>query len=171
MHATTASFLAGAACRPFPSKVSANAALLRTSSSMRPMRRAILAVAASRVGGVRSRQPFREEQAMVARVTSVRVNPEDVEDSIRLFDESVIPAAEQEEGFQGVLLLVRDDGHALAIDLCDSIEHVRANERSGVYQTQVTKFADKIVETPKRQVYRVAVAKGLKGGRELLLRS
>jgi hypothetical protein len=105
---------------------------------------------------------------MVARVTSVRVNPEDVEESIRLFDESVIPAAEQEEGFQGVLLLVRDDGHALAIDLCDSIEHVRANERSGVYQTQVTKFADKIVESPRREVYRVAVSKGLKGGRELL---
>jgi hypothetical protein len=105
---------------------------------------------------------------MVARVTSVRVNPEDVEESIRLFDESVIPAAEQEEGFQGVLLLVREDGHALAIDLCDSIEHVRANERSGVYQTQVTKFADKIVESPHREVYRVAVSKGLKGGRELL---
>ena len=106
---------------------------------------------------------------MVARVTSVRVNPEDVADSIRLFDESVIPAAEQEEGFQGVLLLVRDDGHALAIDLCDSIEHVRANERSGVYQTQVAKFADRFTETPKRQIYRVAVAKGLKGGRELLV--
>ena len=105
---------------------------------------------------------------MVARVTSVRVKPEDVEESVRLFDESVIPAAEKEEGFMGVLLLVRDDGHALAIDLCDSIEHLRANEHSGVYQTQVTKFADKIVDRPRREVYRVAVAKGLKGGRDLL---
>ena len=40
------------------------------------------------------------------------------------------------------------------------------NERTGVYQSQVTKFADKIVEHPHREVYRVAVVKGLKGGRE-----
>jgi len=105
---------------------------------------------------------------MVARVTSVRVNPEDIDESVRLFDESVIPAVTHETGFRGVLLLVREDGHALAIDLCDTIEDVRANEHSGVYQTQVAKFADKIVDHPKREVYRVAVIKGLKGGRQLI---
>jgi hypothetical protein len=35
---------------------------------------------------------------MMARVTSVQVRPADVAESVRLFDESVIPAAEQEEG-------------------------------------------------------------------------
>jgi hypothetical protein len=103
---------------------------------------------------------------MVARVTSVRVNPEDIEESVRLFDESVIPAVEHEKGFRGVLLLLRDDGHALAIDLADTLDDVRENERTGVYQSQVAKFADKIVEHPHREVYRVAVVKGLKGGRE-----
>jgi hypothetical protein len=49
----------------------------------------------------------------------------------------VIPAAEQEEGFIGALLLTRDDGRALVVDLCDTVEHMRANERSGFYQTQV----------------------------------
>ena len=105
---------------------------------------------------------------MVARVTHVRVSPEDVEESVRLFDESVVPAAEQEEGFMGAMLLVREDGRALAIDLCDTLEHMRANERNGFYQTQVAKFADKIVETPAREFYEVAVARGVKGGPELL---
>ncbi len=105
---------------------------------------------------------------MVARVTQVRVNPEDVEESVRLFDESVIPAAEQEEGFMGALLLVREDGRALAIDLCDTLENMRANERNGFYQTQIVKFAPKLVGAPSRMVYDVAVAKGVKGGRELL---
>ncbi len=105
---------------------------------------------------------------MVARVTHVRVNPEDVEESVRLFDESVVPAAEQEEGFMGAMLLVREDGRALAIDLCDTLENLRANERSGFYQSQVSKFADKIVATPAREFYEVAVAKGVKGGPELL---
>lgn len=105
---------------------------------------------------------------MVARVTHVRVNPEDIDESVRLFDESVMPAAEQEEGFMGALLLVRSNGEALAIDLADTIEHAHANERSGFYQTQVAKFADKITGRPAREFYEVRVAKGVEGGEELL---
>jgi hypothetical protein len=106
---------------------------------------------------------------MVARVTRVRVNPEDIDESVRLFDESVIPAAKQEEGFRGALLLMRSNGEALAIDLADSLEHAQANERSGFYQSQITKFAGKIVERPTREIYEVRVAKGVKGGAELLV--
>lgn len=105
---------------------------------------------------------------MVARVTHVRVNPEDVAESVRLFDESVIPAAEQEEGFMGALLLAREDGRALAIDLCDTLEHMRQNERNGFYQSQIAKFAGKIIEPGHREFYEVKVAKGVRGGPELL---
>ena len=101
---------------------------------------------------------------MVARVTSVAMKPEDIDESARLFDESVLPAARQEKGFMGALLLVRDDGRALAIDLCDTIENLRANERSGFYQEQIAKFAEKITGHPTREVYEVAVAKGIEGG-------
>ncbi len=105
---------------------------------------------------------------MVARVTQVRVNPEDVADSVRLFDESVVPAAEQEEGFMGALLLAREDGRALVIDLCDTLENMRANERNGFYQSQVVKFAGKIVDHPRREFFDVKVARGVRGGPELL---
>ena len=101
---------------------------------------------------------------MVARVTTVKVKPEDVDEAVRLFDESVMPAAEQEEGFMGALLLTREDGRALVIDLCDTVEHMRANERSGFYQSQVAKFADKIVDRPSRAFYEVAVSHGVQGG-------
>jgi hypothetical protein len=105
---------------------------------------------------------------MVARVTAVRVNPEDIDESVRLFDESVVPAAQQEDGFMGALLLVRSDGRALAIDLCGTLEQAQANERSGFYQTQIAKFAGKIVDRPTREFYEVKVAKGVRGGPELL---
>ncbi len=105
---------------------------------------------------------------MFARVTFVQVAPEDVGDSIRLFDESVIPAAREEEGFQGAMLLVRENGEAMAIDLADTLEHLQANERSGFYQSQVDKFRDKIVGHPRREVFRVAVSKGVRGGTDLL---
>jgi hypothetical protein len=108
---------------------------------------------------------------MVARVTRVRVRPHDVAESVRLFEESVVPAARQEEGFMGALLLVREDGDAMAIDLCDTLEHMRQNEHNGFYQRQVAKFADKIVDHPTRRVYGVAVAKGVQGGLELLDRT
>jgi hypothetical protein len=71
----------------------------------------------------------REERHTVARVTDVKVKPEDVGEAVRLFDDSVIPAAEQEEGFMGALLLTREDGRALVVDLSDRVEHKRANER------------------------------------------
>ena len=80
---------------------------------------------------------------MVARVTHVKVRPEDVEETVRRFDDPVIPAAGEEEAFMGALPLTRDDGRALVVDVCDTAEHMRANERSGFYQTQVAKFAGK----------------------------
>ena len=105
---------------------------------------------------------------MYARVTFVQVEPDGIEDSARLFEESVVPAARQEEGFLGTLLLVRENGEAMAIDLADSLEHLQANERSGFYQSQVAKFRDRIVGHPRREVFRVAVSKGVQGGIELL---
>jgi len=79
-----------------------------------------------------------------------------------------MPAAEQEAGFMGALLLTREDGRALVVDLCDTVENMRANERSGFYQAQVAKFADKIVDRPSREFYDVAVTKGVQGGPEPL---
>jgi len=103
-----------------------------------------------------------------ARVTFVQVKPEDIEGAARDFDESVVPAARQEEGFEGALLLVRENGTAMVVDLSDTLEHMQANERSGFYQSQVAKFRDRIVGHPRREIYHVAVARGLRGGIELL---
>jgi hypothetical protein len=105
---------------------------------------------------------------MVARVTQVQVKPEDIDEAVALFDQSVIPAAEQEQGFLGALLLVRPDGHAMAVDLCDTREHMEANERNGFYQTQIVKFAGKLIGRPTRKCYDVPVAKGVRGGLDLL---
>jgi hypothetical protein len=75
-----------------------------------------------------------------ARVTFAQVKPEDIEDSARLFGEGIIPAAREEEGFRGALFLVRDDGTVMAIDLADSLDHLRANEKHRLYQAEIAKF-------------------------------
>jgi hypothetical protein len=103
-----------------------------------------------------------------ARVTFAQVKPGDIEDSARLFAEGIIPAAREEEGFRGALFLARDDGTVMAIDLADSLDHLRANEKHGLYQAEIAKFRSRIVGHPHREFFRVAVSKGIKGGVELL---
>jgi hypothetical protein len=93
---------------------------------------------------------------------------EDIEDSARLFEEGIIPAAREEEGFRGALFLVRDDGTVMAIDLADSLDHLRANEKHGLYQAEIAKFRSRIVGHPHREFFRVAVSRGIQGGVELL---
>jgi hypothetical protein len=99
--------------------------------------------------------------AVYARVVSLQVRPEDVEDSARLFEEAVIPARQADEGFVGAMFLVREDGTAMAIHLADTLDHLHANERSGVYQSVVAQFRDRFVGHPHREVFRVAVSEGL----------
>jgi hypothetical protein len=98
---------------------------------------------------------------MYARVVSLQVRPEEVESSARLFEEAMIPARRADEGFVGALFLVRDDGTSMAIHLADTLEHLHANERSGVYQSVVAKFRDRFVGHPHREVFRVAVSEGI----------
>ena len=105
---------------------------------------------------------------MHARVTFAQVKPEDIEDSARLFGEGIIPAAREEAGFRGALFLVRDDGTVMAIDLADSLDHLRANEKLGYYQAEVAKFRSRIVGHPRREFFRVALSRGLRVGVELL---
>jgi hypothetical protein len=113
--------------------------------------------------------PARNRRFVVhARVTFAQDKPEDIEDSARLFEEGIVPAARQEEGFRGALFLVRDDGTVMTLDLADSLDHLRANEKHGLYQAEVARFRNRIVGHPHREFFRVAVSKGIKGGVEML---
>ena len=105
---------------------------------------------------------------MHARMTFAQVKPEDIEDSARLFEEGILPAARDEEGFRGALFLVRDESTVIAIDLADSLDQLRANEKHGLYQAEVAKFRSRIVGHPHREFFRVAVSKGIQGGLPLL---
>jgi hypothetical protein len=104
---------------------------------------------------------------MYARITFITVSPDDLGETSKIYDESVVPAARQQEGFRGTLLLTRDNGEVMAINLADSLDDLRANEASGYYQEQVAKFRDRIVGHPRREIFRVSVAKGVDGALEL----
>jgi heme-degrading monooxygenase HmoA len=95
---------------------------------------------------------------MFARVTVTQMKLDRLDDAIKLFAESVIPAAKAQKGFKDMYLLTdRTTGKGLAIGFWESEADADANEKSGYYQEQVSKFKDLFAAPPTRQGYEVSV--------------
>ena len=100
---------------------------------------------------------------MVARVTLaeidvVRRNPAR---GIEVFEESVVPALEQQEGYLGCYLFLSDEGKVAVITFWTSDDAAQASRLSGFYQEQIEKFTEEFAifrSKPGRDAYEVAVA-------------
>ena len=95
---------------------------------------------------------------MFARFTIVQVNPDKVDEVIKLYEESVVPAAKSQKGYRGAYLYTdRKTGKGYSISLWDSEEDAIANEQSGYYKEQVGKFAEYLTAPPVQEGYEVSV--------------
>ncbi len=95
---------------------------------------------------------------MFARLTIVQMQVDKVDEASKLYEESVVPAAKSQQGYQGAYLLVdRKTGEGVSITFWNSEEDASANEQSGYYQEQVGKFKDIFTATPVREGYEVTV--------------
>lgn len=95
---------------------------------------------------------------MFARVTQTQMKLDRLDDAIKLFAESVIPAAKAQKGFKDMYLLTdRTTDKGLAIGFWESEADADANEKSGYYQEQVGKFKDLFAAPPAREAYEVSV--------------
>ena len=95
---------------------------------------------------------------MFARVNLNQVSVEKVDEVIKIWEESIIPAAKSQKGFCGAYLLTdRKAGKGMAITLWDSEEDAIANEKSGYYQEQLNKFKNVFIVPPVRVGYEVSV--------------
>lgn len=94
---------------------------------------------------------------MHARVVDLRVRPMETKEVVRIYRDSVLPAAREQEGFMGALLLTDSTGIGISITLWETEEDREAGEASGFYKEQINKFADHLVETPVRKHYDVGV--------------
>jgi heme-degrading monooxygenase HmoA len=79
---------------------------------------------------------------MYARVIDVKVSPNKVDEAIRLFRSSVVPAAKQQQGFRSIRLLVeRNMGKLQSTSLWETEADLRATEEGSTYlQEQLAKF-------------------------------
>ena len=95
---------------------------------------------------------------MFARVTIVQVKIDKLDETVKIYEENVVPAAKSQKGYRGIYLLTdRNTGKGYSISLWDSEEDAIANEQSGYYQEQVGKFKDSFAAPPDQEGYEVSV--------------
>jgi len=95
---------------------------------------------------------------MFARLTTVQVRIDKIDETIKVFEEGIVPAAKSQKGFCGAYLLTdRKTGKGIAISLWDSEADALANEQGGYYQEQVSKVAPFFTTAPVREGYEVSV--------------
>ena len=95
---------------------------------------------------------------MHARVVDLRVSPGDTREMVRIYRNSVMPAARRQPGFRGALLLTDPEtGIGISVSMWETEADREAGEASGYYKEQIEKFSDFLTETPVRKHYEVSV--------------
>ena len=95
---------------------------------------------------------------MFARLTIVQVKIDKLDESVKVFEESVMPAAKSQKGYRGAYLLTaHQTGKGIAMTFWDSEENAIAGEQSGYYQEQLGKFKDLFTAPPVREGYEVSL--------------
>ena len=95
---------------------------------------------------------------MFARLTIVPVKMDKLDETIKIYKESIVPAAKSQKGYRGAYLLTdRKTGKGVSITLWESEEDAIANEQSGYYQEQVSKLKEFFTAPPVREGYEVSV--------------
>ena len=95
---------------------------------------------------------------MFARLTIVQVHIDKLDETRKIYEEGVIPAAKSQKGYRGAYLFTdRKTGKGISITLWDSEEDAIANEQSGYYQEQVGKFKGFFTAPPVHEGYEVSI--------------
>lgn len=95
---------------------------------------------------------------MYARVGTAQDQPGKMDDAIRIYRDSVVPAQKQQKGFKGSLFLTdRHTGRSISISLWETEADLEASMNNGFYQEQVAKFAQDFEAKPVWEEFDVSV--------------
>ncbi len=94
---------------------------------------------------------------MIARVTSVSVQPDKVAEVVRIYNESILPAVKAARGNRAVYLLIdANSGKGMSVTAWDSQADGEAYDSSGSYREQVAKVAVFFAAPPSLATYEIA---------------
>ena len=99
---------------------------------------------------------------MVARATMAEIDPVrmSINHAVELFRESVLPALHEQDGYEGVYVLLSPEGQALVLTFWDTDEAAEAGVTGtrSFYMEQVEKFVTLYKAPPGREFYDVVIA-------------
>jgi heme-degrading monooxygenase HmoA len=97
---------------------------------------------------------------MVARITLAEVDTVRIslDHAVERFRELVVPALEDQDGFEGFYLLTTPEGKGLVLTFWADEEAAGASLASGYYAAQLEKFVTFFGAPPGREHYQVALA-------------
>src|SRR5512138_1043925 len=99
-----------------------------------------------------------EGGAMYVRMTTLTFRVEMYDEGIRIFNESVIPAARAQKGFRGFYVLAdRKTARCVALTFWDDEASAVANEENLYYQEQLVKFMPLFTSVPVREGYELVI--------------
>jgi heme-degrading monooxygenase HmoA len=99
---------------------------------------------------------------MVARATLAEIDTmrTSIDSAVELFRESVLPALHEQEGYEGVYVLLSPEGQALVLTFWETEEAAEAGVSGArsFYEEQVEKFVTVYRAPPGREMYDVVLA-------------
>jgi len=101
---------------------------------------------------------MKEGVVMYARLTTLNVKPERIDEAIKIYRTSVVPAAKAQQGFVAAYLLTdRTAGQGMSMTIWKTEEDALANEHNLYYQEQLVKFLEFLQSPPIREGYEISV--------------
>ena len=101
----------------------------------------------------------KEERILFARLTIAPIKEGKMDDLMKIYKESIVPAAKAQEGYQGAYLLTnKETNKAISVTVWDSEKDAIANEQSGYYKEQVAKAVPCFSGSPVREGYEISVS-------------
>ncbi len=95
---------------------------------------------------------------MFARMTIMMVRQDRIDDAIKVYNQSVVPAAKKQKGYRGACLLTNiQEGKGISVTFWASRRDAEANEDNLYYQEQLAKFLEMFSGPPIKEGYDVAV--------------
>lgn len=95
---------------------------------------------------------------MYARAVTVQFQPDKMDEAISVYRDSVVPAAKQQQGYKGGLLLTDPNtGMGISIALWETEADMKAGEASGYFQEQIGKFGGLFAAPPVTEHYEVSI--------------
>jgi len=95
---------------------------------------------------------------MFARMTTGGTKVDWMDKFVKIYEESIVPAAKSQKGYCGAYFLVdRKTGKVVSITLWDCEEDALANEKSHYYQEQLVKVMNLFTKPLIREGYEVVV--------------